>query len=310
MSWLKRSRQPAGRQRVVRETPPAMPRAFSYHAQRSDEQLNTGRQVARTELQRQARRLRAFRLHRVYVSAVLVAALVLVLFSLSLSSRARLVTVAAQTGGNYFLHPLSDYQAAADAALSGSLFNHNKLTLNAEGIAQQLKHQFPELADVSVTTSLFSRTPVVYVRALEPALLLKSQSGTFLVAADGTAIAEAAQVQLPKTGRLPLVEDKSGLAIRLHQQTLSAQEVAFIQTVAFELAARHVGIASITLPPGGTELDVHPAGVPYFVKFNLENGSARQQAGTFLATQATLKGEGVTPGVYIDVRLPGRAYYR
>lgn len=310
MKLFKRSKAPVGRRRPLRDEPTGPPRAFSYHASRSDEQLNTGRQTARTELQRQARRLRAFRLHKAYVSALLVAVLVLVIFSLNLSQHARLVSVAAQTGGNYFLHPLSDYQEAVDAALKSSLLNHNKLTLDADGISQQLKHRFPELAQVSVTTSLFSHTPVVYIQALEPAILLKSQSGTYLISADGTAIAAASQVHLPHNDRLPTVTDKSGLRLQLHKQTLSSDDVAFIQEVVAQLSARQVKAATLVLPAGGGELDVRPSGLPYIIKFNLQTGDARQQAGTYLAVRAKLSHEGITPSQYIDVRLDGRAYYK
>ncbi len=66
----------------------------------------------------------------------------------------------------------------------------------------------------------------------------------------------------------------------------------------------------MTLPVGTSELDVRLAGQPYSVKFNLESGTARQQAGTFLATESKLKSQNVTPAEYIDVRVDGRAYYK
>ena len=76
------------------------------------------------------------------------------------------------------------------------------------------------------------------------------------------------------------------------------------------MAAKHITITSMTLPPAADELDVHLTGVNYYIKFNLANDDARQQVGTFLATQAQLKSQGITPGQYIDVRVDGRAYYQ
>ncbi|MGH7241431.1 MAG: hypothetical protein ACREGB_03995, partial [Candidatus Saccharimonadales bacterium] len=69
-------------------------------------------------------------------------------------------------------------------------------------------------------------------------------------------------------------------------------------------------VESMALPPAAYELDVKPAGVGYFVKFNMHEDTARQQAGTFLAVRERLVSQGVTPGSYIDVRLDGRAYYK
>jgi hypothetical protein len=66
----------------------------------------------------------------------------------------------------------------------------------------------------------------------------------------------------------------------------------------------------MTLPPATSELDVRVAGQPYFIKFNLQSGDARQQAGTFLATQSHLQSQNIVPSTYIDVRVDGRSYYK
>jgi hypothetical protein len=106
------------------------------------------------------------------------------------------------------------------------------------------------------------------------------------------------------------VTDKSGFRVEPEKQALSSADVGFIRTVKAQLAARHVGISSMDLPAGTSELDVHINGDPYFVKFNLESGTARQQSGTFLATRAELKRRHSVPAQYIDVRVDGRAYYK
>jgi hypothetical protein len=71
-----------------------------------------------------------------------------------------------------------------------------------------------------------------------------------------------------------------------------------------------MSVGSMILPAGTSELDVHLAGQPYFVKFNLNNNDPRQQAGTFLAAIANLQKNHITPAQYIDVRVDGRAYYQ
>jgi hypothetical protein len=80
-----------------------------------------------------------------------------------------------------------------------------------------------------------------------------------------------------------------------------------------ELTAKHVKPGRLVLPPGGGELRVYPSGQPYVIKFNLHTNSARSarlQTGTYLAVARELKKQHLTPKHYIDVRVPGRAYYR
>jgi hypothetical protein len=66
----------------------------------------------------------------------------------------------------------------------------------------------------------------------------------------------------------------------------------------------------MSLPSNANELDIQIAGQPYEVKFNLHSDKAREQAGTYLATIASLQKQGITPSKYIDVRVDGRAYYQ
>jgi hypothetical protein len=170
--------------------------------------------------------------------------------------------------------------------------------------------QFPELSSVSVTLPLFSKRPIVYIQTTQPALTLAARDGSFIIGANGKALLRADQ--LPSTNKLsiPQVNDQSGLEVKVNQQALSSVDVSFIQTVVGQLAARHFTVASMVLPAGASELDVKLDGQPYTVKFNLESGDARQQAGTFLATQSKLASQHITPAEYIDVRVDGRAYYK
>jgi hypothetical protein len=65
------------------------------------------------------------------------------------------------------------------------------------------------------------------------------------------------------------------------------------------------------LPAASRELDIHLTGLPYFVKFNLnDNADAKQQVGTFLATRKYLTTHNITPTQYVDARVLGRVYYK
>jgi hypothetical protein len=161
-----------------------------------------------------------------------------------------------------------------------------------------------------VTLPLFAKRPIVYLQPDTPALILVAQNGSFVVDTDGKALLRSDNLPSGNGRDLVKVMDKSGLEVRLGQQALSSSDVDFVRTVAAQLAAAKVEISSMVLPAGTSELDVGIAGQAYFVKFNLQNDDARQQAGTYLAARAKMLSQHVKPAHYVDVRVDGRAYYK
>lgn len=208
------------------------------------------------------------------------------------------------------LRALPTYEAAAQEYLRGSLLNGNKVTADVSGLTQDLQRRFPELTLVSVTLPVFANRPVVYVRPAQPMIVLDSSSGRFVIDSTGRAVATPDAVPATAIKGLATVADQSGIPLQSGAQALTAADVAFIRLVVDELAASEVGISAISLPPASRQLDVKIAGKPYYVKFNLQASSARQQVGTYLALRNALTKDGVTPKDYIDVRVDGRAYYR
>jgi hypothetical protein len=229
--------------------------------------------------------------------------------ALSLSGSARVVMLKGN-GSSPFLHDRDTYQRAASDLLASSVWNRNKLTVNTGAISRGLLSRFPELSDVIVTLPLLSGRPTVYVQTAREALILSSGNGSFVIGTGGKALLNADNLTHADSRRLPSVKDKSGLEVKLNRQVLSSADVDFIRTVNAQLSAAHVGVASMELPAAKSELDVRISGKPYFVKFNLESGTARQQAGTYLATKAELEHRHTIPAQYIDVRVDGRAYYK
>lgn len=280
---------------------------FSYYASRSEEDVNTGRQIEREPKPVVKRRQATWRRRgaRLGLAIVVLAVLVKVL---SLSSQATVMPLAG--GSSLLLHTPAEYQAAADQLLSSSIWNHNKITVDTAGFSRQLTTEFPELSSVSLTLPLLSNRPTVYLQTVQPALILATDNGSFVITTAGEAVLASSRLAPAAAAKLPLVTDQSGLEVSLNHQALTVSDVGFIQTVVAQLNAKAVTVATMTLPASTNELDVHLSGAPYFVKFNLQNNDARQQVGTFLATRAYLQKQNVTPSQYIDVRLDGRAYYK
>jgi hypothetical protein len=238
-----------------------------------------------------------------------VALIVCVLYTLHLTNQPKVVSLTSSSN-SYFLQSTDVYQKAAAEAFGGSIFNDNKITVNSVGIQQRLQKQFPELSDVSVTIPLMSHRPIVYIAPTTPSLVLANSDNSFVLDNNGKALLETSQVADLEKLQLPTVTDQSGLKVKKGDIALAGTGVSFIQTVKAELEAKGVAIESITLPSAAYELYVKPKGAGYFVKFNMHENTARQQAGTFLAVRARLATQNVTPSSYVDVRLDGRAYYK
>jgi hypothetical protein len=211
-----------------------------------------------------------------------------------------------------FLQNTDTYAQAAQKLLDSSFANRNKVTLDSSGISAAMERQFPELESVAVRVPLLSHRPLFYLQTTPPVLLLTASSGkAYIVDKNGRVLAAASEVASVADLNLITATDEGSLPrISAGQQVLASDTVAFMQVVQYQLAKKGLRVASFTLPAGRSELDLHLVGTAYLVKFTFADGGAEQQVGSFLATRQTLQGQGVTPTQYIDVRVPGRAYYR
>jgi hypothetical protein len=295
----RRSRRPAGTRMSVSST-------FAYRSQRSDDAVNLGRQAERQRTT--PRKTMELMAQRTGLVALAVIILILIVNILSLSPNPKIKLLDPSSQIQLTPTTTAEYQSAAKKALSGSILNSNKLTVDTEAVSNKLMDEYPDLVSVNVTVPLVSRQPTVYVEPSQPALVLVEPKASYEINTNGRAIATSVSQQgFGKS--LPVVVDQSGLNVAVHSQPLSANYVNFVLEVVGQLNAKGYTVSQMTLPNGTDELDASIAGQPYFVKFNLESNDPRQQAGTFLATINYLKSKNITPSKYVDVRLDGRAYY-
>jgi hypothetical protein len=295
------------RQRALRPDIPKTGPSFSYRSSRSQEVLNTGRQLNRPALKPAVRRFTRFWVQRFGFGLLLLALIVSVLNALTLSTSPQIVPLTKTT--NDFLHSQAAYQAAADKLFASSIWNRNKITVDTGSVSRQMVAQFPELASASVTLPLVAHRPIVYIQPVQPALALKTSDNLYILGDNGKALLAESE-GFATDRKLPIVTDQSGLQVRLGRQALTAADVSFVQAVIAQLASKQYAVSALTLPATTRELDVSIDGKPFIVKFNLQSGDARQQAGTFLATIGQLQSQNVMPGQYVDVRVDGRAYYK
>lgn len=312
----RRNKQPVGRQRVRPEPverPVATPLSYGSGRRRNlSEQAEEAAEQAKastsSKRSKKAKAAGAYWLQRVGLVVLLIAVLASVINVLTLSSNPK-ITILGEDGGS-LLQPTDVYQKAATEYLADSALNKNKITIDASEVSRRMEAAFPELADVSVTVPLLAHRPVVYIEPTQPGLILQASNGIFLIDTRGKAVLKGGSIGDFGSQDTPVVTDMSGLEVARNKSALPAEDVSFIQEIQTQLAAKQFKITSITLPPAASQIDVALEGQPYIVKFNLQSDTARQQAGTFLATINRLQQDKVTPAQYVDVRVNGRAYYQ
>jgi len=210
---------------------------------------------------------------------------------------------------NVLMKSKSTYEIAAQKIINSSLVNRNKVTINVSAITSGLEKEFPEIANATLTLPFTGHQIQIYLQPSNPQLLVDGGSGVFAVNNNGVAIGqETAPTMILGNLGLPKVNDED-LSVKTGQQALSSGDVAFVEYVISELRVQHLNVTSLTLPPASRELDVVVSDQHYYIKFNLQN-SAEEQVGSYITTQQYLSKNNITPAQYIDVRVPGRAYYK
>ncbi|MDQ5971916.1 MAG: hypothetical protein QG553_75 [Patescibacteria group bacterium] len=237
----------------------------------------------------------------------LAAVTVSVLYCLGLTTNPKVV-VSANSPQAIVLRDKVDYEVGAQKILSQSLLSRTKFTVNAGGFEKAFRAEFPEVDQVSLTLPLVSRRPIVTLSIAQPQLILTANSQAYVLDKRGTVIMPAKELSSTVRATLPVVNDQSGLEVATGKTVLPTEDIQFITEVVAQLKAKQIGIESITLPKVAQQVDIKIAGQPYYVKFSV-NSQAREAVGTFLATKKKLEETKVTPSQYIDVRIPGRAYY-
>jgi hypothetical protein len=203
-------------------------------------------------------------------------------------------------------HSLSAYKTAAAAQLS-HLNNRNKITFDGDGLRTALKKQFPEITSAQIELPLFSEQPIILLSTDRPAFFLDSQGMRYVIDASGRAVAKAAD--LPNVTDLPVISDTSGFKISTGRQVLSSDGVAFIKTLISQCRYAGIQIATLTLPAVPQEIDLKAKGQSYYVKLFL-GGDSLTQAGQYFAARHHFNETGRQPSQYLDVRVPGKVFYK
>jgi cell division septal protein FtsQ len=237
---------------------------------------------------------------RLLDGVIIVALLACLLYSLFVKDTPKV------TLNSEIYHSRSAYEAAAHKYLS-TLTNRNKITLNEEAIINSLQAEFPEISSASVELPILAETPVIHINIANPSFILSSSGSSYIVSSDGVAIDPAGKLQNSKN--LTIVTDQSGFNTKAGERVMSASSVQFINSLIAQMKHANIGIGQLVLPPLAQELDLKTSDKPYFVKFYL-GGDVQQQAGQFLASRHQFDSTNTQPTQYLDVRVPGKVFYK
>jgi hypothetical protein len=174
-------------------------------------------------------------------------------------------------------------------------------------IATKLKKSFPEIASVDFNIPVFSQTASVKLDIPPPSFFLESQGVKYVLSSSGVAIAEAPSLE--KIKDLPVLEDQTGFTVRIGQTVLPASQVQFINSVITQSHSAGIPISTLILPAKAMELDLRAQDQPYYVKFYI-GGDPLLETGQYIAARHQFQASHTQPAEYLDVRVPGKIYYR
>lgn len=279
------------------------PSVFSYRASRIEQE----RQFDRTGsafAERSASTLRKLRRLPVVLSSLVI--LATLAYTTMLSSNAQLIV----NGDQILLRGREAYELSINTALQSSIWNRSKLTVDRSKLVEQLKQSFPEIETVRISTGVLRHRPVVEVTLAKPAVMLATQSKTYILDGRGRALFdERSKSSLLHTDSLPVVTDETGHTIEIGKPALTQEQVLYIRQLFLQAAEKKRTISTMMLQPGGRELLVVFDTATYPVKFSFE-ADPRQSIGAYFAVQDRLRQEGKTPAEYIDARIPDRVFVK
>ena len=198
------------------------------------------------------------------------------------------------------------YEQKIQEYLSNHLFERTRATLNTEALVEHLQSNglpetlaatvAPRPAGVGVSTiTLKTRRPVVSWKTGPSQLFVDGQGVAF----------QRNYYAMPGVE----VADETGIQAVDNKVLASDRFLGFIGLAVSRLEAQGFTASKVVLPADTTrQLLVSIEGLPYQVKFSVDR-SAGEQAEDAARAVRYLAGKGITPE-YLDVRVPGKAYYK
>lgn len=262
---------------------------------------SSGRPVyARPNYGRTTSRRPRFKLPRLsrrgWRSIVVVAASMGVVGVLSYQFRVRTIIVSGTSRSG-------EVRTKTEQILRRQLWWGNLMTLDTAGLAAAIQRTDPAVRQVSVKRQ-WPQGIIVIGSDKRPSLVWDTGGERYLIDADGTTISRAEK----QGAGLPVVRDQSNLPTEPGKAVVSASFVNFVATVAAALPLQGIKLSGIEVHE--TTLDVYfVTDRNYQLIFDSGRGASDELA-DLRTVLKTLADQRLVPTSYIDLRVPGKAYYK
>ena len=209
-----------------------------------------------------------------------------------------------------FLHTTAQYRQTIVSLLDSSFLNKSKFTIDTNALARKFKADYPELDSATIIIPVTGHRLELVLKASTPVLDLKNSTGYYLLSDQGVVIKKFSTLKDMNSTKLVVLTDDSNSSVFLAKNFISGQTVSFIQKIIYQYSKKNMTITGMTLPVSPYELDVQSRGVSYIEKYNLLN-DANYQIGTYFTTLQYIKTNNIPmPTQYVDLRVPGKAFFK
>lgn len=243
---------------------------------------------------------KSWNLTKIIDRAVIVAVVFCVGYSLIVRPNPKVVSSSAT------YHSASDYADFA-AKVTGSLYDRNKLTYREADLINKMQKQFPEISSAYVEVPIFGQKTTLHLTISSPAFIYSNQNVGYVL--DNQGVIVNTQAALPNISGLPTIIDQSNIPVGQGTKVVSSDSIDFINTVIAQAKRAKVSVSNIVLPAVAQEIQLRTTDKAYYVKFYFGN-DALTQTGQWLAARHDFDAKGTNPAEYLDVRVPGKVFYK
>lgn len=190
------------------------------------------------------------------------------------------------------------------AGLQATSLSGNLLTLNPSRVEDYVVLKEYQVKDLKFKRH-WPQTLVVEVTERKPSLLWQSGEQVNVLDIDGTVIGSAGE----RFKQLPVVIDSKNVPVRVGDRVVSGSFIQFCDDVVTQLqSSLAIGVSRITVPDTTSEVHVTTS-KGYVVKFDTTR-SAISELNDLKNVLSELDRLRKVPAEYIDLRIPGKAYYK
>lgn len=203
----------------------------------------------------------------------------------------------------------STYRSQIHNIIQKSIFNRSKLLFDYRGVESSIKEQFPEIGSAQISFDLVGRRPVVKIQILKPAYIFQTNGLFWVIDTRGVSIGLQSELNEAYTSSLQTVIDEVGTNAVVGTALMSAKQTNFLTSIILLLEKQLVIVEEVYIPPNPKEIDIRVASDIWRYKLSIDEPPA-EQAGTLLASRATLKLNNDIPSEYVDLRTSEKVFWK